>query len=468
MKIAAPIQSIAVPVSAFLLLISACGDQASQPPADNPPQVIPGVPFAPSPADGATGLGMDIELSWDYVSPDSHPMTFDVFFGRDTLELISRGSSGICVTTPWEYQRRAREMLYQIYVMQNAYRDRYLTFAANGTSASGSNCPSGFQIIGIIIPITDVYIYWMVTDGIAGTHFSCYAAANLDNDADRDYMTIDNTGELVILIQDFGVTFLPNTTYNWQVVSYTSTGDTIFGPVWHFTTGSDSILINHPPAAPSVPIPSDNYGEAGTLTMFNWRSADPDGDILCYDLYLGSDDSVYLMHEFMLEPTFISSWRRQQRMLDALEDIYRRQRAYHDTYGTYALNDRRAGPGDEWCPRYNEFESLGVFLHNEDIYWYYMYSSTDSFRCEAWTYLDRGGPYRFYLADRWEINQDHVLTHISEGCAIPYRPGADYYWKIVARDSHANETEGPVWHFTTATDSLFGRNQPAAVREAWR
>ena len=32
-------------------------------------------------------------------------------------------------------------------------------------------------------------------------------------------------------------------------------------------------------------------------------------------------------------------------------------------------------------------------------------------------------------------------------------PGAIYYWKIVAMDSHYDQTEGPIWSFTTATDT---------------
>ena len=43
---------------------------------------------------------------------------------------------------------------------------------------------------------------------------------------------------------------------------------------------------------------------------------------------------------------------------------------------------------------------------------------------------------------------------------MSYNPGkldaqSIYFWKIVSRDNHGNETHGPLWNFTTKTEQCF-------------
>jgi hypothetical protein len=130
-----------------------------------------------------------------------------------------------------------------------------------------------------------------------------------------------------------------------------------------------------------------------------------------------------------------------------LEEIFARQQSYRSAFGSYCLNGRSAG---NECNQHG-FDPLGVFWNPEDCYCYRMESNIDTFVCHAWADIDQKE--WGWLWDEWTINQDHQITHIDDIFDMPFIPGTEYSWKIVARDSHGNETESPVWRFTTVADT---------------
>jgi len=99
-------------------------------------------------------------------------------------------------------QSEAKQILKQIYVMQQAYRqekDTYLT----GTSPAGSATPNAFALIGVEIGSTARYSYTFTVSN--ATAFTCTAAAlgaNLDDDSIVDTWTMDQNGLLVCTIDD--------------------------------------------------------------------------------------------------------------------------------------------------------------------------------------------------------------------------------------------------------------------------
>jgi hypothetical protein len=48
----------------------------------------PNIPSAPSPPDGATDRSVDVDLSWVGGDPDGHSVTYDVYFGPGTADLL--------------------------------------------------------------------------------------------------------------------------------------------------------------------------------------------------------------------------------------------------------------------------------------------------------------------------------------------------------------------------------------------
>jgi hypothetical protein len=76
------------------------------------------------------------------------------------------------------------------------------------------------------------------------------------------------------------------TTYYWQIVAFDDHSHQTAGPVWKFSTAS-----NTPPLSPSNPNPSDNASIQSSSTTLGWSSSDPDGDALTYDVYFGTSSS---------------------------------------------------------------------------------------------------------------------------------------------------------------------------------
>ncbi len=97
-------------------------------------------------------------------------------------------------------QSEAKQILKQIYVMQQAYRQEKDTYFITA-SVAGSATPVAFATIGVEIGPTARYSYTMVANA---TTFTCTAAAsqNLDDDATVDTWTITETGSLVVTIDD--------------------------------------------------------------------------------------------------------------------------------------------------------------------------------------------------------------------------------------------------------------------------
>jgi glutaredoxin len=75
---------------------------------------------------------------------------------------------------------------------------------------------------------------------------------------------------------------IENTTYYWKINA--SDGSlTSESPVWSFTT-----VMNHAPAAPSSPSPTNGQTNVPINRDLSWSCTDPDGDTLHYDVYFGT------------------------------------------------------------------------------------------------------------------------------------------------------------------------------------
>jgi hypothetical protein len=83
-----------------------------------------------------------------------------------------------------------------------------------------------------------------------------------------------------------------------------------------------------------------------------------------------------------------------------------------------------------------------------------MMAGINVFMCTATANIDND-----CTVDTWTIDQDSSLACAINDCVVDpadysYHPSTTYYWKILAKDGHTNETASPIWHFTTGPDSL--------------
>jgi len=92
----------------------------------------------------------------------------------------------------------AKQILKQIYVMEQAYRQEYDTYWGNGVTADAAN-GNNFARIGVQVGANARYSYAMVS---AANTFLCTATADIDDDATIDTWTIDQTGTLTNTIDD--------------------------------------------------------------------------------------------------------------------------------------------------------------------------------------------------------------------------------------------------------------------------
>lgn len=95
-------------------------------------------------------------------------------------------------------QSEAKQLLKQVYTMQQAYRQEFDSYCLNGVSAS-AGAPATFARIGVDVATTARYTYVMAA---AVNTFTCTATANLDDDATNDVWTINQAGTLACTSND--------------------------------------------------------------------------------------------------------------------------------------------------------------------------------------------------------------------------------------------------------------------------
>ena len=297
----------------------------------------PNTPSNPDPADGATGIDVDADLSWTCSDPDGDTVYYDVYF--DTVNPpVTKVSSGQTATT------------YDPGIM------------------------------------------------------------------------------------NFG------TTYYWQIVAFDTFGATTNGPIWSFTTYG-----NNPPYVPSNPDPPDGATDVDLEADISWTGGDPDGDDVTYDIYFGSANPPPLKEWDYIDTTYDPGTL-------VLNTQYYWKIVSEDEHGlttdgplwtfTTGENDPPYVPSDPDPPDGATDIELDVTL---------CWTGGDPNPGDPVSYdlyLDSTDPPAVFKRDLtetcYEVND---LSH-----------GTKYYWKIVAKDSHGGETEGPVWEFETIGS---GNNAPS-------
>ncbi|MDP8207312.1 MAG: SUMF1/EgtB/PvdO family nonheme iron enzyme [Candidatus Electryonea clarkiae] len=399
----------------------------------------PGTPSNPVPANQAAGIALTPVLSWTCIDPDEDPLTYDVYFGTlATPPIVSSDQSDTSYTpgtltegTTYYWKIKAKDD-------SNLSTDGQIwTFSTEGNQspAAPSNANPGNGNTGIGITPT---LSWTCSD------------------PDEDPLTYDvyfgtDGQNLTVASDDQSTTeFQPNggnplnhsTQYFWMIVAKDDHDNETEGSVWSFTTIAED--ANQPPSSPSDPVPASESTDLGiTNIQLTWSCSDPEEDELAYDLFFGTDQGAL--------PEVSTGQSQTQYDLGELQ--------YSTTYywRIKAKDDENETIGPIWSFTTLDNESPDEPSipdpenGSEDV------ALEDTL---SWTCSDpEEDPLTYDVL--FGTNQQQLETLSSEQTETEYFIGdldfsTNYFWQIVAKDNHENETSSPIWSFTTLA------NQPPA------
>lgn len=206
---------------------------------------------------------------------------------------------------------------------------------------------------------------------------------------------------------------------------------------------------NRAPNAPSTPSPTNGATNVALSPTLSWQCIDPDWfDDLYYDVYFEEDDSTpdVLVSNDQTGTTY------KPGNLD-MESIYYWQIVVHDEYGLTTN-----GPVWSFTTRGNDPPNTPKNPNPVNG------STTAPINSVlSWTGGDPDGDTVKYSVYFGTTNPPSKVT--TNQSSTSYNPGTmsantTYYWKIVAWDSFAASTIGPLWHFKTSVATNNAPNTP--------
>ncbi|MBN1354764.1 hypothetical protein JXA40_00685 [bacterium] len=231
----------------------------------------------------------------------------------------------------------------------------------------------------------------------------------------------------------------PDTLYYWKIVSRDNWGAETEGPVWSFTT-----LINYPPNQPVNPIPPDDAVDVDVNADLSWQCNDPNpGDTLEYDVYFGTSADPPLVMEGVTSSVYDPGAMNAATMY--YWKIVARDNWGAETEGpVWSFTTSSGGTNNPPYMPGNPYPPNGATQvnRNADLSW----EGGDPDPGDVVVY-----DVYFGTSSPPPLEQANVTGTTYEPGTMP--ESTQHYWKIVARDDHQAQTEGPIWSFTTGTDA---------------
>jgi len=251
---------------------------------NNPPYP----PSNPNPANGSTGIDINVDLSWTCVDPDGDPLTFDVYFGTSTPP----------PQVSWNQTATSYDPGTLDY--ETIYYWKIVSWDNHGASMEGPEWdfttdeePNDPPYVpsnpdppdGAIDVVIDADLSWDGGDPDHGdlVFYGIYFGTN------PDPPFVIQIGpypwDQTRISWDPG-TLEYNTMYYWKILAYDGQYYVIPDFPWEFTTEEQP---NNPPYPPSNPNPANGSTGIDIEAELRWTGGDPDlGDTVTYDIYFGT------------------------------------------------------------------------------------------------------------------------------------------------------------------------------------
>ena len=227
------------------------------------------------------------------------------------------------------------------------------------------------------------------------------------------------------------------TNYYWKIIAWDNHGASTTGPLWSFTT-----IPNHPPNIPNSPNPANGAASIGINADLSWTGGDPDsGDTVTYDVYFGtinpppkvvSNQSVLIYDPGTMSYQTTYFWK-----VVAWDSHHASSVGPLWSFTTESIPNHP--PNTPTSP--NPADGATNIPTNANLGWIGGDPDGDSVTYDI--YFGTTSP---------------PVKIVSNQSATSYNPGTlaystTYYWQIVAWDNHHVSTAGPLWHFTTVSNS---------------
>jgi hypothetical protein len=239
-----------------------------------------------------------------------------------------------------------------------------------------------------------------------------------------------------------------NTKYYWKIIAWDNHGQSTTGPTWDFTTGNEP---NDPPNTPSNPNPTNQSTEVDLNADLSWTGGDPDpGDTVTYDIYFGTTSEPPL-HKYNHEttsydPGTMSSYTKYYWKIVSKDNHGKSTTGPIWDFTTIYV---KQPPNTPYNPTpQNGSTSINI---NQDLFW----SGGDPNSDDNVTYDI------YFNTSIHPTFKGTIGPYPASQTSISYNPGkmnynTKYYWQIIARDNHGNTSTGPIWSYTTGTQSSGG------------
>ena len=385
-----------------------------------------------SPSDGATDIPLAPILGWTAVDNDlGDTLTYDVYFGKTypPAKQVSDWTSN--TYNPGLLTR------YTVYYWKVVARDNH-----------------GTETVGPVLIFTTINHKpqfqgpFSPADGAQDVTFTPTLKWNA-SDADGDVVTYDiyfgaSPDPPLILsnktIKSYQPVLPPNklphvTTYYWKIVARDNHGAETESPIMSFTTADNPpAILNFSPQSAAV---------KNVTPTLSWSAADPDpDDTLVYDIYFGTSPNPPLVLSNQADTSY------QPGQL-AFETKY---------YWTVVAKD------PHWDPVTKRGEKSMMVIYfttvsaNAPPVFGSSFLPLDGATGRAlrpqlsWSASDPDGDTIAY--DVYFGTSTSPPLVVSDQTVRLYNPGmllalTTYYWKVVARDNHGNETVSSIFSFTT-------------------
>jgi hypothetical protein len=396
---------------------------------NHPPQA----PANPSPPDGATGIDGWTSLDWGAVpDPDGDPVAYDVYFGVTDPPPFVQHQAAIYYDPPgfldyattFHWQVVAKDMWGEttpgpVWSFTTGERPNYPPSApANPNPAHGAT--------GIALEAVMSWSPGVDPDGDPLSYDVFLGLANPPPYAGNwPAPSFDPPGDL-----------LADSHYYWQVLTRDEHGAPVAGPLWEFTTGSG----NHAPSAPSSPAPAAGAAGVPISTLLGWAGgADPDGDPVVFDVYLGTADPPPIV--------ITQSSATYDPPADlAYESLYHWRVVARDDRGgetssptwTFLTEDAPNQPPSG--PNSPDPVNGATGIQPDIVLTWLGGDDPDGDPVTFDVYFGAADPPPL-------AGSRSVRSFDPPGTLLD---GTDYYWRIVARDPNGGEVSGSTWRFTTA------------------